>query len=150
MSVRTSRADEPCPLPLDFVLDAVWITLRDGAAGATDPGDTVDLAFASLRCTDLSTLHVQSADLSTLHVQCLACGNGSVFDPELATILCGVGCGQPVRGEAVATIRARWVDILQRAGATDSGGLSPFDARHLAESYASARLVDGDARPAGA
>lgn len=136
MTARTSRTDTPCLLPLDVVLDAVVVALRDGAAGATDPGDAVDLALASLRC----------ADLAGLPVRCLACWNGSVFDPELATILCGVGCGQPVRGDAVANLRAQWVEILHRSG-PDTGGLWIFSARHLAEAYQSARLVDGDARP---
>lgn len=123
-------------LALDVVLPAVDTALRNGAAGALTPEVALDRALTSLRC----------ADLTTLPVRCLACGNGASFDPELGTILCGVGCGQPARGDATATVRDRWVDVTHRAQAPDAS-FGAFAAERLAEEYASARLVDGDTEP---
>lgn len=117
------------PLPLGVVLPVVEAALRDGASRALDPAAAVDRALGTLRC----------AGLTAVNVRCLACRNGSAFDPDEGAISCGVGCGA-----AVAHVRARRIDLLTRRPFDDRLP-GHFDALGLADEYASAQLADGDA-----
>lgn len=132
---RLGRRPAAAPLALDVVLPVVATTLLAGTNGDVSPDVAVERALGTLAC----------ADLTGVTVRCLTCDNGSVFAPELATVLCGVGCGQPPRGDAVASVRDRWVDVVHRARIPEAP--VPLRATGLADELASALLIDGDTGP---